>query len=133
MKKLNKPNTKTKNKNTEIKKVNTLCDNADTQKHKEQLSEHKIINTLTNTYQNLLASDKFSKFSHFGEKLQLEESTGVWLDLNGWTRSKPSQNVDDDDDDDDVDDDDDDDDDDGCSLFYLRPFYLPSLLPTNSR
>ena len=29
--------------------------------------------------------------------------------------------------------DDDDDDDDGCSPFYLRPFYLPSLLPTSSR
>ena len=43
----------------------------------------------------------------------------------------------DDQDDDDLDDDGDDDDDDeedgdGCSPFYLRPFYLPSLLPTSS-
>ena len=30
-------------------------------------------------------------------------------------------------------DDDDDDDDDGMRPFYLRPFYLPSLLPTGSR
>ena len=28
---------------------------------------------------------------------------------------------------------DDDDDCHGCSPFYLRPFYLPSLLPTGSR
>ena len=25
------------------------------------------------------------------------------------------------------------DDDNGCSPFYLRPFYLPSLLPTSGR
>ena len=31
------------------------------------------------------------------------------------------------------DDDDDDDDDDGMRPFYLRPFYLLSLLPTSSR
>ena len=52
---------------------------------------------------------------------------------NSRLRQKHSLDDSDGDDKNDDDGDDNDDDDNGCSPFYLRPFYLPSLLPSSSR